>query len=108
MIALNTKVEEQARQEEELAGLDDTEKVYRGYTQKELHEAFNLVVNKSNWKDPTCTKISKKNLDKYGQVIREAVWYFTGSSAEFTYDIDSIGRKTYWCEFDGYYICIGS
>ena len=26
MIALNTKVEEQARQEEELAGLDDTEK----------------------------------------------------------------------------------
>ena len=33
MIALNTKIEEQARQEEELAGLDDTEKVYRGYTQ---------------------------------------------------------------------------
>ena len=59
MIALNTKIEEQARQEEELAGLDDTEKVYRGYTQKELQEAFNLVVNKSNWKDPTCTKISK-------------------------------------------------
>ena len=46
MIALNTKVEEQARKEEELAGLDDTEKVYRGYTQKELQEAFNLVVNK--------------------------------------------------------------
>ena len=36
MIALNTKVEEQARQEEELANLDDTRKVYRGYTQKEL------------------------------------------------------------------------
>ena len=78
------------------------------YTHKELEKAFRLVSNKSNWKNPTCTKISKKNLDKYGQVIREAVWYFTGSSAEFTYDIDSIGRKTYWCEFDGYYICIGS
>ena len=108
MIALNKNVEEKARQEEELKGLDDVKKVYRGYTQKELHEAFNLVVNKSNWKDPTCTKISKENLDKYEQVIRDAVWYYTGSSAEFTYDIDSIGRKTNWCEFDGYYMCIGS
>ena len=45
MIALNTKVEQQARKEDELADLDDTRKVYRGYTQKELHEAFNLVVN---------------------------------------------------------------
>ena len=108
MISLNTQVEEKARQEDELADLDDVKKVYGGYTHKELEEAFRLVANKSNWKDPTCTKISKKNLDKYGQVIREAVGYFTGSSAEFTYDIDSIGRKTYWCEFDGYYICIGS
>ena len=39
MIALNTKVEEKARQEAELADLDDVEKVYRGYTQKELQEA---------------------------------------------------------------------
>ena len=108
MIALNTKIEEQARQEDELADLDDVKKDFGGYTHKELEEAFRLVANKSNWKDPTCTKISKKNLDKYGQVIREAVCYFTGSSAEFTYDIDSIGRKTYWCEFDGYYMCIGS
>ena len=108
MISLNTKIEEKARQEAELADLDDTKKVYRGYTQKELQEAFNLVVNKSNWKDPTCTKISKKNLDKYQRVIEAAVIYFTGSCAEFTYDVDSIGRKTYWCEFDGYYMCIGS
>ena len=48
MIALNTKVEEQARQEEELADLDDTRKVYCCYTQKELEEAFRLVCNKSN------------------------------------------------------------
>ena len=108
MIALNTKVEEQARQEEELADLDDTKKVYCGYTQKELEEAFRLVCNKSNWKDPTSTKISKKNLDKYRKVIEAAVPYFTGSWAEFVYSEDSIGRKTYWCEFDGYYICIGS
>jgi hypothetical protein len=108
MISLNTQVEEKARQEDELADLDDVEKVYCGYTQKELQEAFNLVANKSNWKDPTCTKISKKNLDKYRKVIEAAVPYFTGSCAEFTYSEDSIGRKTYWCEFDGYYICIGS
>ena len=108
MIALNTKIEEQARQEEELADLDDTRKVYCGYTQKELEEAFRLVCNKSNWKDPTSTKISKKNLDKYRKVIEAAVPYFTGSCAEFVYSEDSIGRKTYWCEFDGYYMCIGS
>ena len=108
MIALNTKVEEQARQEEELAGLDDTKKVYRGYTQKELHEAFNLVVNKSNWKDPTSTKISAKNLAKYREVIEAAVIFYTGSCAEFVYSKDSLGRTTYWCEFDGYYMCIGS
>ena len=93
MIALNTKVEEQARQEEELADLDDTRKVYLGYTQKELQEAFNLVVNKSNWKDPTSTKISKKNLDKYRKVIEAAVPYFTGSCAElFTAKTPSVGK----------------
>ena len=108
MISLNTKIEEKARQEEELAGLDDTKKVYRGYTQKELHTAFNLVANKSNWKDPTSTKISAKNLAKYREVIEAAVIFYTGSCAEFVYSKDSIGRKTYWCEFDGYYMCIGS
>ena len=45
MIALNTKVEEQARQEDELADLDDTEKVYCGYTQKELQEALFQLLN---------------------------------------------------------------
>ena len=39
MISLNTQVEEKARQKDELADLNDVEKVYRGYTQKELEEA---------------------------------------------------------------------
>ena len=47
MISLNTKIEEKARQESELADLDDIEKVYRGYTRKELTIAFNVVCNKS-------------------------------------------------------------
>tara|TARA_Y100001937_G_C6943326_1_gene251372 strand:+ start:160 stop:486 length:327 start_codon:yes stop_codon:yes gene_type:complete len=108
MIALNKNVEEKARQEDELKGLDDVEKVYRGYTQKELHIAFNLVANKSNWKDPTSTKISEKNLAKYREVIEAAVIFYTGSCAEFVSSKDSLGRTTYWCEFDGYYMCIGS
>ena len=108
MIALNKNVEEKARQEDELKGLDDVEKVYRGYTQKELHIAFNLVANKSNWKDPTSIKISEKNLAKYREVIEAAVIFYTGSCAEFVSSKDSLGRTTYWCEFDGYYMCIGS
>ena len=34
MISLNTKIEEKARQEAELADLDDVKDVYRGYTKK--------------------------------------------------------------------------
>ena len=107
MIALNKNVEEQARQEEELKGLDDVEKVYRGYTQKELHIAFNLVANKSDWKDPTSTKISATNLAKYREVIEAAVIYFTGSCAEFVCRKDHMGGVSMWCTFDGYYRCIG-
>ena len=50
MISLNTQVEEKARQKDELADLDDVKKIYRGYTDKELTIAFNVVVNKEHWK----------------------------------------------------------
>ena len=48
MISLNTQVEEKARQEDELADLDDVKKVYGGYTEKELHIAFNLITSSHN------------------------------------------------------------
>ena len=101
MISLNTQVEEKARQEDELADLDDVKKVYGGYTEKELHIAFNLVCNKSHWKDGNRVKVSKKDLDKYADAIESAVISYTGGGCEFYYTGEK--RKTYWCEFGGYY-----
>ena len=85
MISLNTQVEEKARQKDELADLDDVKKVYGGYTEKELHIAFNLVCNKSHWKDGNRVKVSKKDLDKYADAIESAVIFYTGGGCEFYY-----------------------
>ena len=101
MISLNTQVEEKARQKDELADLDDVKKVYGGYTEKELHLAFNLVCNKSHWKNGNKVKISKRDLDKHADAIEYAVIFYTGGGCEFYYTGEK--RKTYWCEFGGYY-----
>ena len=105
MISLNTKIEEKARQEAELADLDDVEKVYRDYTRKELTIAFNAVCNKSNWKDGNRVKLTKPFIEKNRDVIEAAVIFFTGGDCQFYYTGNK--RKTYWCEFEGYYFHIG-
>jgi len=108
MISLITKTEKEQMEEETLSNMSEYDKtvpISGGFTRYELQEAFNLVANKSDWKDPTHTKISKKNLDKYKKVIEEAVIFFTGSCAEFYYT--GTKRKTYWVAFDGYYLAMG-
>ena len=108
MISLITKTEKKEIEKETISNMDEYDKtvpISGGFTRYELQEAFNLVANKSDWKDPTHTKISKKNLDKYKKVIEEAVIFFTGSCAEFYYT--GTKRKTYWVAFDGYYMAMG-
>ena len=106
MISLNTKVEEKARQEDELANLDDVKDVYRGYTRKELTIAFNVVCNQSNWKEGNKVKLTKTFIEKNRDVIEAAVIFFTGGDCQFYYTGNK--RKTYWCEFEGYYFHVGS
>ena len=89
MIALNTKVEEQARQQDELAELDDIKEIYRGYT------------NKEHWKYGNRVKLSKTFIEKNHDVIEAAVIFFTGGGCMFYYTGEK--RKTYWCEFEGYF-----
>ena len=101
MISLNTKIEEKARQEAELADLDDVKKIYRGYTNKELTIAFNAVVNKEHWKYGKKVKLTKTFIEKNHDVIEAAVIFFTGGGCEFYYTGEK--RKTYWCEFAGYF-----
>ena len=105
MISLNTKVEEKARQEDELANLDDVKDVYRGYTRKELTIAFNVVCNQSNWKEGNKVKLTKTFIEKNRDVIEAAVIFFTGGDCQFYYTGNK--RKTYWCEFEGYYFHVG-
>ena len=101
MISLNTQVEEKARQKDELADLDDVKKIYRGYTDKELTIAFNVVVNKEHWKFGNRVKLTKTFIEKNRDVIEAAVIFYTGGGCEFYYTGEK--RKTYWCEFGGYY-----
>ena len=101
MISLNTKIEEKARKEAELADLDDIKKIYRGYTNKELTVAFNAVVNKEHWKYGNRVKLTKTFIEKNHDVIEAAVIFFTGGDCEFYYTGEK--RKTYWCEFAGYW-----
>ena len=105
MISLNTKVEEKARQEDELADLDDVKDVYRGYTRKELTIAFNVVCNQSNWKEGNKVKLTKTFIEKNRDVIEAAVIFFTGGDCQFYYTGNK--RRTYWCEFEGYYFHVG-
>ena len=101
MISLNTQVEEKARQKDELADLDDVKKVYRGYTNKELTIAFNVVVNKEHWKYGNRVKLTKTFIEKNRDVIEAAVIFYTGGDCEFYYTGEK--RKAYWCEFEGYF-----
>lgn len=105
MISLNTKVEEKARQEDELADLDDVKDVYRGYTRKELTIAFNVVCDQSNWKEGNKVKLTKTFIEKNRDVIEAAVIFFTGGDCQFYYTGNK--RRTYWCEFEGYYFHVG-
>ena len=105
MISLNTQVEEKARKEDELSNLDDVKKIYRGYTDKELTIAFNVVVNKEHWKFGNRVKLTKTFIEKNRDVIEAAVIFFTGGDCQFYYTGNK--RKTYWCEFEGYYFHIG-
>lgn len=70
------------------------------YTQEQLEQAFNLVKDKTNWKNPIKAKVP---LDTDIELITEAVIHFTGGSPEI------VQRKThYQVSASGYYLCIGS
>lgn len=71
------------------------------YTQEQLHEAFDLVKDRDNWKMPVDTVIP------YGSdtdVITSAVIHFTGSVPSFI-TLNDGSLRVYAA---GYYACIGS
>ena len=79
MISLITKIEKEEIEKETLSNMDEYDKtvpISGGFTRYELQEAFNLVANKKDWKDPTRTKIKYQTLIDNKKVIEEAVLFF--------------------------------
>ena len=71
------------------------------YSDKQLHEAFDKVCDKSNWKNPIKGLCKPEDQD----VVTEAIIYFTGSVPEFR-KVKSTGMLRVTAA--GYYLTIGS
>ena len=74
--------------------------VYDGYTQRQLHDAFDLVKNKSNWK-LHINALVPNDVDR--RLIEAACIYFAGSPPTFMRE-----GKRLRVTAAGYYACIGS
>lgn len=74
-----------------------------GYTQTQLHDAFNLVQNVEDWKMPIDAIVPREQVDK--DLVSFAVMYFTGA-----YPIieEAAIPSFYRIRADGYYMTIGA
>ena len=74
----------------------------KAVTRDELHDAFNLVANRANWKFPVNCTVNADAAKR--ALIREAVIFFTGSVPRF----HRIARGQYRVSAPGYYATIGA
>ncbi len=89
-----------------IAGGDDPDQKVKGdFTLLELHEAFDLVKNQDNWKDPINATIKGRLSERTIGAIGAATIFFAGSPAETWYDER---RKATRIKADGYYVRIGA
>ena len=72
-------------------------------TRAELSAALDRVADQTDWKAPI-NVVVVINSDFEMVLIREAVWFFTGSRATFT----AKGRNQYQVKAAGYYTAIGA
>ena len=78
------------------------------FSKAQLNEAFNLVADKENWKNPIDAYIAPDNLvtgltmDVLKKMVEEAVRFFCGCTPEFVYD-----GGTYHVTAAGYFAIIG-
>ena len=76
-------------------------------THGELSDAFDLVADPENWKNPIDARIENPGAEMRA-LIAEAVVYFTGSTAHFRRVIESCGKDTFHITAKGYYLTIGA
>jgi len=71
--------------------------------QAELHEAFNLVADPENWKNPIDAEIDPRQVAD----VVEAIHFFTGSIAVVEI-IQDTTREAVRVTAEGYYLTIGA
>lgn len=76
-----------------------------GYSEDELHRAFDAVANKENWKLPIAAVIDRDMLE----VTCFAIMFFTGSIAT-TIPMQMLGGEAgkFSVTADGYYAAVGA
>lgn len=77
--------------------------VYKGFTERELREAFDIVKAEDNWKKPITVILDEGTYDKYGDVIMAAIEFFTGSTVTVIQD-----GETFIMKAAGYYWSVGA
>lgn len=76
-------------------------------TRAELNAAFNLVVDKKNWKYPINTAVDLD--DKSLAMVREAVQFFAGCVPTFTPMLGAtLPKCRYHVKAVGYYVAVGA
>jgi hypothetical protein len=89
------------REKLEESGQDPDEQVYMGHTLIRLHEAFDAVKDKTNWKNPIKATIP----DNQMAITEAAIAFFTGGLIEKYVKKDATHFTIY---SRGYYHYIGS
>lgn len=79
-------------------------RVFRGYSKAELHDAFELVEDKANWKNPIDTLVPMKLDGGMRHKINAAVIFFAGCEAKFIH----AGRDRVRVTAPGYYASVGA
>ena len=74
------------------------DRFYEKYTREQLEKAFDSVRDSEHWKNPIKKVLKLKGLDV--ALIKEAVIFFTSTSASFT----SLPKNKVLVEADGYYM----
>lgn len=76
-------------------------------THRQMKDAFDLVCNPDNWKLPIDTYIENPG-EHMLEVIKDAVMYFTGTTAYFRRVPETSGKDTFRVRAEGYYVGIGA
>lgn len=81
------------------------------YPEATLRKAFELVQDKTNWKNPIRKRVRAEDFVKIGiteswqDVVSEAIGFYAGSHTRITFNAQNY---TYLVEAQGYYLSVGA